>query len=97
MTAGSSAPEVADYFQTIDQELDLENHALTLDEFRAAPFIVYVIEQKLGDMVFVPPRSCHQVVNHGRITVKSSWSRMTVNGLTTALYHELPLYHRLVI
>jgi hypothetical protein len=94
MTAGSAAPDVATYFQDIGQELDVESHVLSLDEFRDAPFDVYVLEQKLGDMVFVPPRSCHQVVNHGAITIKSSWSRMTVQGLVTALYHELPIYRR---
>ncbi|TRM62617.1 hypothetical protein BD626DRAFT_497942 [Schizophyllum amplum] len=63
-------------------------------DLRRAPFHVYIIEQKLGDMVFVPPRSAHQVVNSGGITVKMSWSRMEPRSLQVALYNELPIYRR---
>ncbi|OCH88258.1 hypothetical protein OBBRIDRAFT_734811 [Obba rivulosa] len=95
MTASSDAPAAAAYFSnTLGQELDWETHVATVREFAAAPFTVYVAEQKVGDLVLVPPRSCHQVVNHGGLTVKMSWSRMTVRGLQTALRHELPLYRR---
>ena len=94
MTESSSAPAVTEYFHKLGQELDLETHVITIEELAEGPFKVYVVEQRLGDMVLVPPRSCHQVVNHGGITIKTSWSRMTLAGLTTALYHELPLYRR---
>lgn len=94
MTASSSAAEVAKYFQKLGHELDLESHVITVDELQDAPFMVYIAEQKLGDFVYVPPRSCHQVVNHGGITIKTSWSRMTVPGLLSAFYHELPAYRR---
>ncbi|KAH7912236.1 hypothetical protein BJ138DRAFT_1084054 [Hygrophoropsis aurantiaca] len=94
MTRGSAAPKVANYFHQLGQELDLESHVVTVEEFKKAPFDVYIGEQVLGDLVLVPPRSCHQVINHGGITVKTSWSRMTLNGLKTALYHELPIYRR---
>lgn len=88
----------AEYFQSeIGKELDWEDHTASIEDFAKAPFVVYIAEQKLGDLVLVPPRSSHQVVNHGGLTVKTSWSRMTVAGLTTALYHELPLYRRYVI
>src|ERR1700722_4942733 len=94
MTRSSEAPLVAKYFHTIGRELDQENHVVTIEELAAAPFRVYIVEQKLGDMVLVPPRCCHQVVNYRGITIKTAWSRMTVRGLTTALYHELPIYRR---
>lgn len=94
MTNGSDAPAAAKYFHELGQELDLETHVVTVEEFANAPFTTYVAEQKLGDMVLVPPRSCHQVVNHGGITIKTSWSRMTLDGLVTAFYHELPVYRR---
>ncbi|THU87247.1 hypothetical protein K435DRAFT_821948 [Dendrothele bispora CBS 962.96] len=95
MTKGSDSRKVSDFFRTkLKQELDHETHVTTLEEFSKAPFDIYVAEQKLGDLVLVPPRSCHQVVNYGGITIKVSWSRMTFNGLTTAFYHELPLYRR---
>lgn len=95
MTASADAPKAGEYFQShLKLELDWEDHAATIEEFSRATFRVYVAEQKLGDLVLVPPRSCHQVVNHGGLTVKTSWSRMTIAGLRAALHHELPIYRR---
>ncbi|KAL0946647.1 hypothetical protein HGRIS_012841 [Hohenbuehelia grisea] len=94
MTDGSDAAEVAAYFRKLHQELDHETHVISVDELAKAPFKVYIAEQLLGDLVLVPPRSCHQVVNQGGITIKTSWSRMTLKGLSTALFQELPVYHR---
>lgn len=94
MTKGSDALEVAEYFRDLKQELDHEMHVVTIEELARAPFDVYITQQKLGDLVLVPPRSCHQVVNYGGITIKTSWSRMTLKGLGVALYHELPMYQR---
>ncbi|KAI0362060.1 hypothetical protein OH77DRAFT_1491547 [Trametes cingulata] len=95
MTAANDAPEVAKYFhQELGQELDWETHVTTLEELGRAPFKVYVAEQKVGDLVLVPPRSCHQVVNHGGLAMKTSWSRMTLDNLKTALHCELPIYRR---
>lgn len=94
MTESSMAPKASQYFQKLRHELDHENHIITLEELAKAPFNVYILEQKLGDLVLVPPRSCHQVVNSGGITIKTSWSRMTSKGLKTAYFHELPIYRR---
>ncbi|KAI0957513.1 hypothetical protein AcW1_005882 [Taiwanofungus camphoratus] len=95
MTTSEIAPEVAEYFQShLGQELDWETHVTSVEELANAPFDVYIVEQKLGDLVLVPPRSCHQVVNHGGLTMKMSWSRMTVRGLAIALHYELPIYRR---
>ena len=94
MTKGSDIPDVSEYFQKMGHELDHETHVVSLSELKRAPFDVYVCKQELGDLVLVPPRSCHQVVNAGGITLKTSWSRMSLMGLTIALYHELPLYQR---
>ncbi|KAK0196957.1 hypothetical protein F5146DRAFT_919505 [Armillaria mellea] len=94
MTKGSDALDVAKYFRVLKQELDHEMHVVTIEELAGAPFDVYITQQKLGDLVLVPPRSCHQVVNYGGITIKTSWSRMTLKGLKVALHHELPMYQR---
>lgn len=48
--------DVASYFRGLGHELDWEDHAATLEEFANAPFDVYILEQKLGDLVLVPPR-----------------------------------------
>ncbi|EIN07219.1 hypothetical protein PUNSTDRAFT_71453, partial [Punctularia strigosozonata HHB-11173 SS5] len=96
MTRGSDAPAFAEYLHKlgVGQELDLETNILSIEELSGAPLDIFIAEQKLGDLVYVPQRSCHQVVNQGGITIKTSWSRMTVQGLETALYHELPIYRR---
>lgn len=94
MTESANALKVADFFHTLGRELDHEDYVITVEELSKAPFKVYIIEQKLGDLVLVPPRSAHQVVNFGGITVKTSWSRMTLKGLVTAYHHELPVYRR---
>ncbi|KAJ6502419.1 hypothetical protein C8R45DRAFT_619402 [Mycena sanguinolenta] len=95
MTATSSANAAAEYFQhKLNQVLDHEAHTITVEELAEAPFKVYITEQKLGDLVLVPPRSMHQVVNSGGMTFKTSWSRMTLDGLSLALRYELPLYRR---
>ncbi|KAJ6623520.1 hypothetical protein B0H10DRAFT_2331770 [Mycena sp. CBHHK59/15] len=95
MTDTASANTVATFFhEKLKVELDHESHVITLAELMNAPFKVYITEQKLGDLVLVPPRSAHQVWNHGGLTVKTSWSRMTPDGLSLALRYELPLYRR---
>ncbi|PSR76049.1 hypothetical protein PHLCEN_2v8711 [Hermanssonia centrifuga] len=95
MTASADAPAVEAFFQTrFGLEVDWEEYVVTVEELIDAPFTVYIAEQAIGDLVLVPPRSCHQVVNRGGLTVKTSWSRMTINGLKTALYEELPIYQR---
>lgn len=94
MTESSAAPPMAKHFQSLGQELDLESHTMSIEEFATAPCDIYIAEQKAGDLVLVPPRSCHQVVNHGSLTVKMSWSRMTIRSTQIALHHELPIYRR---
>ncbi|KAG6860621.1 hypothetical protein C0995_009270 [Termitomyces sp. Mi166 len=94
MTKSADASEASKYFHELRQELDHETHVITIEQLANAPFDVYIAEQKLGDLVLVPPRSCHQVVNYGGITIKTSWSRMTLKGLEIAYYHELPIYRR---
>ena|SRR6266576_6467237 len=96
MTATKDVFKATAYFHSINNEVDHENRFIGLDQLSRAPFTVYVAEQKLGDLVLVPSRSCHQVINRGGITVKTSWSRMSLDGLIAAYYHELPIYQRSV-
>ena len=115
MTNPQDCGTVIDYFQRLGHELDWEDHVATLGELSQAPFDVYIWEQKIGDLVLIPPRryvtkshrpdlhvqigaiSFHQVVNAGGITIKVSWSRMSIRSLEIALYHELPIYRRYVV
>lgn len=58
MTSPSDCGDVTDYFRGLGHELDWEDHVATVKELADAPFDVYVLEQKLGDLVLVPPRRC---------------------------------------
>jgi hypothetical protein len=97
MTKSKDCVKVTKYFQTLEHELDHETHVMSVSDLAKAPFDVFIAEQKLGDLVLVPPRSCHQVLNFGGMSIKMSWSRMTLGGLAAALYHELPLYRRWIL
>ena len=95
MTAKDDAHLVAEYFHTeLGEELDWETHVTTVEEFANAPFTVYVTEQKVGDLILVPPRGVHQVVNRGGLAMKASWSRITLDNLRMALRSELLIYRR---
>lgn len=114
MTKPWDCDVVAGYFRRkLGHELDWEDHVATVEELAEAPFDVFVLEQRLGDLVLVPPRRCvirshqllaytyklvsssfHQVVNAGGMTIKTSWSRMSIRSLEIALFHELPIYRR---
>ncbi|KAJ7632753.1 hypothetical protein FB45DRAFT_1026885 [Roridomyces roridus] len=91
MTATSSAHAAAEYFsKKLGHELDHENHVVTIKEFAKAPFKVYIAEQKLGDLILVPPRSCHQVVNAGGLTIKTSWvCRLETYRVKCTIYNVL--------
>jgi hypothetical protein len=56
MTSPSDCGTVTDYFRKLGHELDWEDHVATVEELADAPFDVYILEQKLGDLVLVPPR-----------------------------------------
>ncbi len=75
-------------------ELDWEATFLSPENFAQFPCKVYVCEQRLGDLVLVPRRSCHQVVNFGGLTQKISWSRMTPHSIKEAIQEEIPIYRR---
>jgi hypothetical protein len=94
MTATQNAQEASDYWQSLGHELDLESYVASINELSQANFDVYICQQGLGDFVIVPPRSCHQVINSGGLTMKVSWSRLTPQSLTLALTVELPIYQR---
>ena len=56
MTNPSDSGTVSGHFRKLGHELDWEDHVATLEELADAPFDVYISEQKLGDLVLVPPR-----------------------------------------
>ena len=94
-TPSSASLRIADYFrQKLETDLDKESTLLSPSQWAKFPSHVYVCEQKLGDLVLVPRKSCHQVVNKGGLTIKTSWSRMSIQGLLEAVQEECVMYRR---
>jgi len=52
-------------------ELEKDNCFLPIESLAEADFDIYIIKQKEGELIFVPPDSPHQVINKVRITSSS--------------------------
>ncbi|KAF4631301.1 hypothetical protein G7Y89_g6829 [Cudoniella acicularis] len=81
--AGSSI-----WFMTETKEL--EKHFAQVNAWKKAPFNVWVVEQKVGDLILIPPLAPHQVWNRGTRTMKVAWNRTTVDTLELAIHEALP-------
>ncbi|RKP23535.1 hypothetical protein SYNPS1DRAFT_10859, partial [Syncephalis pseudoplumigaleata] len=76
--------------------LDLDNYYMPVDRLREAPFPVYHIEQRVGDLIVIPSDAAHQVMNEGDWSIKVAWSRSTVASLDYCIRHVLPVYRSLL-
>ncbi|KAK9451255.1 putative JmjC domain protein [Limtongia smithiae] len=92
MFAPADRHRVKNYLASLGWNVDQESHFLSIGELKNAPFSVYVAEQKLGDMFFIPSLSIHQVYNRGEYSIKLAWSRITVDTLELAINECLPAY-----
>lgn len=82
---------VSEYWlSTLGHDIETENHFAQISAWKKAPFKVYVIEQKPGDLVIIPPLAPHQVWNRGTRTIKAAWNRTTPETLGLALTEALP-------
>jgi hypothetical protein len=75
---------------TLGHDIELETHFAQLAAWQKAPFRTHIVEQRVGDLVFVPPLAPHQVWNRGTTTMKVAWNRTTVETLDMALREALP-------
>jgi hypothetical protein len=73
--------------------VEYEHHLTTLEEMGRADFPVYIGCQRIGDLVIIPARATHQVVNRGGLSCKVAWSRMTASSLQAAIDTDLPIYN----
>ncbi|KAF7714320.1 Uncharacterized protein PECH_008864 [Penicillium ucsense] len=90
MTETKDRRIVSEYWLSmLGHDLDLENHFASLQAWRNAPFKTYVVEQKPGDLILVPPLAAHQVWNRGTRTMKVAWNRTTVDTLEAAFDEAL--------
>lgn len=90
MTETKDRHTVGDYWtSTLGHHIDIEDHFAQVNAWRAAPFTTYVVEQKPGDFILIPPLAAHQVWNRGTRTMKVAWNRTTAETLEMALEEGL--------
>ncbi|KAI9595548.1 hypothetical protein BDF19DRAFT_440815 [Syncephalis fuscata] len=76
--------------------LDLDDYFMPIDVLKTAPFPIYVIEQRIGDLIVLPSDAAHQVINQGGWSIKVAWNRTTTESLEYSINHALPLYKKLL-
>ena len=91
MTETNDRHLVSEYWLSIlGHDIEVEKHFAQINAWKAAPFTTYIVEQKAGDFILIPPLAPHQVWNRGTRTVKVAWNRTTVETLELALHEALP-------
>jgi hypothetical protein len=91
MTETSERELVSEYFLSmLGHDIEVEKHFAQLNAWKKAPFNVWVVEQRVGDLILIPPLAPHQVWNRGTRTIKAAWNRTTVDTLELALHEALP-------
>lgn len=91
MTESNDRQVVREYFLSmLGHDIEIEKHFAQINAWKKAPFEVYVVEQKAGDFIIIPPLAAHQVWNRGTRTMKVAWNRTTADTLEMALHEALP-------
>lgn len=91
MTESKDREVVSEYFLSmLGHDIEVESHFAQINAWKKAPFPVYIVEQRAGDFVLIPPLAPHQVWNRGTRTMKVAWNRTTVETLELALHEALP-------
>ncbi|PMB73452.1 hypothetical protein BM221_000875 [Beauveria bassiana] len=91
MTESKDRAVVREYFLSmLGHDIEIEKHFAQVNAWKKAPFDVYVVEQRVGDLILIPPLAAHQVWNRGTRTMKVAWNRTTVETLELALQEALP-------
>ncbi|KAI6780318.1 uncharacterized protein J7T54_005420 [Emericellopsis cladophorae] len=91
MTESKDREVVREYFLSmLGHDIEIEKHFAQINAWKKAPFDVYIVDQKPGDFILIPPLAAHQVWNRGTRTMKVAWNRTTVETLDLALHEALP-------
>jgi hypothetical protein len=91
MTESKDRHLVSEYWLSVlGHDIEVENHFAQVVAWKKAPFGVYVVEQRPGDFILIPPLAPHQVWNRGTRTMKVAWNRTTVETLEMAMGEALP-------
>ena len=78
------------WLSSLGHDIEVEGHFAQINAWKRAPFNVYIVEQKVGDFILIPPLAPHQVWNRGTRTMKVAWNRTTVETLELAMNEALP-------
>ena len=91
MTETKDREVVREYFLSmLGHDIEVEKHFAQINAWKKATFPVYIVEQKVGDFILVPPLAPHQVWNRGTRTMKVAWNRTTAETLELALHEAIP-------
>jgi Zinc-finger domain of monoamine-oxidase A repressor R1/JmjC domain, hydroxylase len=91
MTETKDRHVVSEYWlSALGHDIEVENHFAQINAWKAAPFKTWVVEQRVGDFILIPPLAPHQVWNRGTRTMKAAWNRTTVETLEMAMDEALP-------
>lgn len=91
MTETNDRHTVSEYWlATLGHDIEVESHFAQVNAWKAAPFKTYIVDQRVGDFVLIPPLAPHQVWNRGTVTMKVAWNRTTVETLEMAMHEALP-------
>ncbi|KAJ9660419.1 hypothetical protein H2198_002537 [Neophaeococcomyces mojaviensis] len=91
MTESKEREVVSEYWLSrLGHDIEVEKHFAQINAWKNAPFKVYVVDQKPGDFILIPPLAPHQVWNRGTRTMKIAWNRTTVETLEMAMSEALP-------
>ena len=91
MTETKEREVVSEYFLSmLGHDIEIEKHFAQINAWKKAPFNVWIVEQKVGDLILIPPLAPHQVWNRGTRTMKAAWNRTTVDTLELAISEALP-------
>lgn len=91
MTETKDRHLVSEYWSSVlGHDIDLEDHFAQINAWKAAPFKTYIVEQRVGDFILIPPLAAHQVWNRGTRTMKVAWNRTTAETLEMAMNEALP-------
>ncbi len=91
MTESKDRHMVSEYWlDRLGHDIEVESHFAQINAWKAAPWTTYIVEQKVGDFILIPPLAPHQVWNRGTRTMKAAWNRTTVETLEMAINEALP-------
>ncbi len=91
MTQSKDRAVVSEYWLSVlGHDIEVESHFAQINAWKHAPFATFIVEQRVGDFILIPPLAPHQVWNCGTRTMKVAWNRTTVDTLDMAINEALP-------